>query len=383
MIGDFLEVYDFDSLMDYALSKVGDDFDKRQGSIIYDALAPACSALAESYMQMRQIYIDTYASSATGEYLDLRVADMGVTRYPATAAYKRIDITDDNGLVMSVPIGSRFSTISDYEPLNYVITDVYTENGATVPGAYICECEDLGTQGNGYTGEMLNVSTINNIGTATLSTLITPARDAETDDDLRARYYEKVNKKAFGGNVAQYNEILKSISGVGDCQVYPVWNGGGTVKCSVVDSSYRAISSEFISQIKKMVDPTNYEGQGVGEAPIDHIVTISTPSEISISVSAVITLDTSYTISSVLDAVKAQIENYLSSLRKDWGVENTTNSYSLTVYNSRVIYAILNTTGVVNVKSVTLNGVSTDIVLTQSKDTQQIPILGEVVLSES
>ena len=383
MIGDFLEVYDFDYLMEMALSNVDNSFDKRQGSIIYDALAPACSVLADAYTQIRQVYNDTYASSATGEYLDLKVADMGITRYPATSAYKRIDILDEDGNALSVPIGSRFSTVSDYTPLSYAITEVYTQDGVTVPGAYVCSCEDLGTQGNGYTGEMINISNINNIGTATLSTLITPARDAETDSELRSRYYEKMNKKPFGGNVAQYNGMLKAISGVGECQIYPVWNGGGTVKCSIVDSNYRAVSAEFISQVKETLDPTDYTGMGVGEVAIDHSVTVVTPSEITVNVSAVITLNPSYTISSVLDSVKTNVESYISSLRQDWGKETTMNTYNLEVYNSRVIYAILNTTGVVNVSSVTLNGSSSDIILTQNSTTQQIPVLGEVTLSES
>ena len=42
MIGDFLEKYTFDYLMNDALSRVNENIDTREGSIIYDALAPAC-----------------------------------------------------------------------------------------------------------------------------------------------------------------------------------------------------------------------------------------------------------------------------------------------------------------------------------------------------
>ena len=89
MIGDYLEQYTFEYLMEQALSRVPDTIDKREGSIIYDALAPACYELAEYYMNLRKILIDTYALTASGEYLDLRVAEQGLTRYAATYATKK------------------------------------------------------------------------------------------------------------------------------------------------------------------------------------------------------------------------------------------------------------------------------------------------------
>jgi len=46
MIGEFLEKYTFDYLMKEALSRVNENIDTREGSIIYDALAPACYELA-------------------------------------------------------------------------------------------------------------------------------------------------------------------------------------------------------------------------------------------------------------------------------------------------------------------------------------------------
>ena len=42
MIGDKLEQYTYKYLMSQALSFVDDSLDKREGSIIYDALAPFC-----------------------------------------------------------------------------------------------------------------------------------------------------------------------------------------------------------------------------------------------------------------------------------------------------------------------------------------------------
>lgn len=380
-MGSQLEQYTFDYLMNMALSNVDDSFDKRQGSIIYDAIAPCCSVLAEAFLQLRLIYDDTFIGTATGEMLDRNAEDIGMVRNQATYAYKRIDVADADGNAISVPMGSRFSTVSSDDPLIYSVVSVYTDTGgSTVAGAYIAVCEELGTAGNGYTGEMLVVSNIE-VGTATMSTLITPAQDEESDEAFRARCIARLNTKGFGGNVAQYNELLLDIDGVGECQVYPVWNGGGTVKVSIVDSTYMPVSSEFTTSVKNILDPTSYSGEGMGQVPIGHTVTVTTPDKVTLNISAQLTLEGGYTISGVTQAVKDEIEKYIYSLRAKWGQENPYNEYSLTVYTSRIVYAILNVDGVVSVDSVTINGSADDITLTENKTTQQTPVLGEVTLS--
>ena len=85
-IGSYLEQYTFDYLMDMALSNVDESFDKRQGSIIYDALSPCCSVLAEAFLQLRLIYEDTFIGTATGEMLDKNAQDICMKRNPATYA---------------------------------------------------------------------------------------------------------------------------------------------------------------------------------------------------------------------------------------------------------------------------------------------------------
>ncbi len=380
-LGSQLEQYTFDYLMTLALSNVDDSFDKRQGSIIYDAIAPCCSVLAEAFLQLRLIYEDTFIGTATGEMLDKNAEDIGIYRSSATYAYKRIDVADADGNPLSIPMGSRFSTMDSEDPIIYSIESVYTNiDGDTVAGAYIAICEELGTAGNSYVGDMLVISNIE-VGTAVMSTLIVPAQDEETDDEFRARCITRLNTKGFGGNVTQYNELILAIDGVGECQVYPVWNGGGTVKVSIVDSTYMPVSSEFISTVKNILDPTAYEGVGMGQVPIGHTVTVTTPTKVTLNISASLTLEGGYTISTVTESVKEQIESYIFSLRSSWGQENPYNQYSITAYVSRVIYAILNVDGVVSVDTVTINGASDDITFVETATTQQIPVLGEVELS--
>ena len=167
MAGEYLEKYTYEYLLAQALAQVPDTLDKREGSIIYDAIAPACYELAEIYMQLRQIVQQTYVSTANGEYLDLRVQEQGLERYAATHAVKKAVFANDSGNPVSIPIGSRFSTIADAASMNYEVTAEYKDSeGNVVPGAYQLTCEVLGTAGNAYTGNLLPISYISGLATA-------------------------------------------------------------------------------------------------------------------------------------------------------------------------------------------------------------------------
>ena len=56
-------------------------------------------------------------------------------------------------------------------------------------------------------------------------------------------------------------------------------------------------------------------------------------------------------------------------------------TYAVTVYSSRIIYAILTIQDVVNVSNVKINGASGDLKLTETAALQQVPVLGTVVIN--
>lgn len=381
MIGDNLQQYTYEYLMELALSFVPDDRDKRQGGVIYDALAPFCQVLAAGAIQLRNFYQQTYAVTATGEDLDNRVAEQGVFRYAATRAVKRITLSDESGNPVAVPIGSRFSTVSDVRPVNYAVTKAYEEAGQVVPGDYEAACEESGVIGNEYYGNLINITYIQGLASAKMTTTLTPARDEETDDELRSRYFDALNQKAFGGNIADYKAKVREIPGVGDVQVYPTWNGGGTVKLSIVDPTYGPCSPEFISTVQNEIDPETAHGQGLGIAPIGHTVTVVTPDEVTINVSANIVLHAGYTLDQVNQPIKNALLRYIQSLREEWADGNDMNVYTCNIFIARITSEIVSVTGVANVTNVLLNGGPVDIFLTENSATQQLPKLGEVVMN--
>lgn len=63
----------FDTILQRMLDRVPTDIDKREGSIIYDALAPAAVELAQMYVELDLNANLRFADTATGDYLTKRL----------------------------------------------------------------------------------------------------------------------------------------------------------------------------------------------------------------------------------------------------------------------------------------------------------------------
>ena len=381
---DYVSEQDYEYILNSYLGNVRDDVDKREGSIIWDAGAPCCIEIAKAYIYLQAMILNCFASTAVSPFLELRCEEQGIERHQATYARRLGVFTDGNEQPYAVPIGTEFSTVGETNLVNFKVVEVYTEEGVTVPGSYILECTEPGEIGNVYFGEIVPVLNLTNLATATLSDVLVPGEDIEDIEILRHRYFNRVRERAFGGNITDYREFVNDIDGVVNCQIYPVWNGGGTVKISIIDSTFSPASSTLIATVQNAVDPhynDDYAGKGLGKAPIDHIVTVVGGTGYTVAIEADVVPQTGYTLQQIKPQIIANIEQYFLSLRKEWADSDDTNNYSVNVIRARVMNAILNTPGVENVTSCLLNNSSSDIVLTENSTTQQIPVLGEVTLN--
>lgn len=385
VLSEYLQKYTYDYILTEALSKVPDNVDKREGSIIRDALSPCCYEAAKHILYLADIIEQTYIETANGLWLDGRVIEGGVTRDPATYAKKLGVFKTQLDEPCQISIGQSFSTVGD-TILNYTAVQVYTnEDGDVVPGSYIMQCNTVGSVGNSYIGRIVPNDYIEKLASAEITTLLYPGEEEESDDSLRERFLANLMKTAFGGNIAQYRQWAKEIPGIGGVQVYPVWAGGGTVKLSIIDTDYNSCSSEFCQTILEKFDPENSGGEtglGLGIAPIGHKVTVSTPLPRTINVSGKITLLPGYKLETLLPQIKLALEEYLLSLRQAWENSDDENNYSVIVYLGRINFAILNVKGVSSAYELQLNGTDTDIRLTETSSLQEIPVLGTVSLDE-
>lgn len=385
VLSEYLQKYTYEYILTEVLSKVPDNVDKREGSIIRDALSPCCYEAAKHILYLADIIEQTYIETANGLWLDGRVIEGGITRDPATYAKKLGVFKTQLDEPCQISIGQSFSTVGD-TILNYTAVQVYVnEDGDVVPGSYVMQCNTVGSVGNSYIGRIVPNDYIEKLASAEITTLLYPGEEEESDDSLRERFLANLMKTAFGGNIAQYRQWAKEIPGIGGVQVYPVWAGGGTVKLSIIDTDYNSCSSEFCQTILEKFDPENSGGEtglGLGIAPIGHKVTVSTPLPRTINVSGKITLLPGYKLETLLPQIKLALEEYLLSLRQAWENSDDENNYSVIVYLGRINFAILNVKGVSSAYELQLNGTDTDIRLTETSSLQEIPVLGTVSLDE-
>ncbi len=383
-VPDYVDEQDYEYILSSYLGNVRDDVDKREGSIIWDSGAPCCIEIAKAYLYLQAMMLNVFAASAGSPYLEWRCEEQGITRDPATYAKRKGVFTNGAGGAFPITIGTEFSTVSETNLVNFRVIEVFTENGQTVPGSYILECTQAGEIGNEYFGEIIPVYNINGLATATLTDILVPGENDQDLEDLRAEYFEVVRQKPFGGNIPEYREFVENLEGVGTCQIYPIWNGGGTVKIVFVDSTYSKPSQTLVEYVQQAVDPhynDKYAGKGLGKAPIGHVVTVTGPEDFITNIESDIVVAKGFTIQQIKQAIIDNIESYFYGLRKDWSVSTDLNEYSVTIIRQRIISAILNTPGVENVTRCLLNGEEKDIVLTENELVQQLPKTGDIKLN--
>ena len=345
----------FESILERMLSRIPDTMDKREGSVIYDALAPAAIELQLMYIQLDTILQESFADTQSREYLIKRAAERGLSPYAATYAVIRGAFTPAN---VEIPVGSRFNM----GEINYAVTKKIAE------GSYQLTCESLGTQGN-QTGTMIPIEEIEGLETAAAVEILIPGEEEEDTEVFRQRYFDSFDAQAFGGNVADYEAKTKALSGVGGCKVYPVWNGGGTVKVVILDSAYHAPSEELIQSVQTALDPEVNQGKGYGLAPIGHVVTVEGVEETTIDIQTTIVYNDGYDLNSAIDSLRNAVDGYFSGLCENWEKEN-----GLVVRISNIEYHLLECAEVLDVSDTKLNGGTSNLIL----DPEQIPKRGTI-----
>lgn len=392
----------YEVILDRMLARVSDALDKRPSSPIYDTLSPTAIELQVLYIELDTLIQNSYGDTAAREFLVLLAKDRGLSPYPATHAVLKgvftpttIDVT-----------GQRFN-IGD---INYTVIE------QTGPGQYKVQCESTGEIGNQYLGQMIPMDYIPGLETATLTEVLIPGEDEEDTEVFRQRYFDSFNGQAFGGNQIDYMTKVRSIDGVGDCKVIRVWNGdirpaemiptatvqtwyesvkntltedvkvwldivytaasqkkltvGGVVKIVIVDSDdYGVASSALVQNVQNILDPETGAGEGLGLAPIGHVVSVASADAVQIQIKTTVTFEEGYSWSNTKTVMEEAVNTYLLELRKTWAGNS-----QITIRISQVESRILGIKGIVDVTGTKINGSDANLTL----EKYEIPVLGGV-----
>lgn len=332
----------------------GISIDTREGSMIYIALAPAAVEIQNMYIAIDNILNESFADTQSREFLIKRCAERGIYVNEATKAIRRGVFNID------VPIGSRFSL----NTLNYVVIEKIIDK------EFKLECETPGEVGNTESGELVPIDYIEGLTNSVLvDVLIVPGEDAENTEHLRERYFASLDSQSFGGNIADYKEKVNALAGVGGVKVYPVWNGGGTVKIVFINSEHEIPSNDLVYNVQTEVDPIQNQGKGLGIAPIGHTVTVLGCGETSVDITTNITFESGWDWESVKPYVENTIDEYFKELSAEWA-----DSENIIVRISHIETRLLSLSGILDIANTTLNGSSQNLVV----DADNIPIRGSI-----
>ena len=336
-------------ILDQLLALVPDGYDTSPGSFFYDILYPVAEQLAVISETLLEIEASAFAKTAVGHWLEYKAAEQGIKRRAAGYASGIIRISGSAGAM----VNSGSLVASD----DLIFT---TDETVTIPEiGYVdvnAVCTAAGTAGNVGVGKIYRFPiTLPGITAVYNPMTFTGGYEAETDEELRERYLEKVSRPNASGNKYHYIEWAKEVVGVGNVQVITLWNGPGTVKLIITDTDNQPADEDLVAEVKAHID---------NNRPIGADVTVESAASLTIDISVKIESD-------IKDKIKPEIEtavyNYLSevSLNKAY------------VSYAKIGGIILSISGVEDYSELAINNGTANIQL----DDGVIPVLGSVNIS--
>ncbi|MZP42654.1 baseplate j family protein [Heliobacterium gestii] len=341
------------------LDAVPGDLDKREGSFVWDAIAPASIELAQLYIALERVLALAFAGdhrgAAYGLYLERRAAEHGLLRNAATKATGEVTFAGSDGAV--IPAGTLVATTGG---IRFVTTAATTVQGGKARA--IVESVEPGDRANVPSGAvtMLPMSIPGVTGVENKAAM-EGGTEAETDAALTARLLEKVRHPSTSGNVAHYLQWAKEVAGVGDARVLPLWNGPGTVKVILIDAEKRPAAASIVADTAAHIESVR---------PIGASVTVESAAGLAINVTAEVTLDMSVP-GTTKEKVSALFEAALQQHLQDIAFRQSYVSYA------RMGTLLMNIPGVQDYANMTINGGTANLSLADT----QVAVAGTVVLT--
>ena len=399
------EAQTYESILARMLQKalsINSNLDTREGSLVWYGDAPAAVELQNLYIALDTVLNETFADTATRPYLILRAAERGLSPQPASPAILQMAITPTS---LFLPLNTRFSI----GELNYYVS---ADRGS---GNYELTCETAGEAGNNYTGTVIPIEYVDGLETCKITSVLVPGEDEEDTELFRQRYLNSLNAQAFGGNQIDYIEKVNAIPGVGGVKVYRAWNGdlkpanmippkeaeawieglsgvpepvklwldtvyaaaknnmftvGGTVKLVVINSTFTVPSTTLVEQVQTAVAPLQNAGEGVGIAPIGHVVRVEGVQEETVDLGFALYYQRGWSWEDVSGYVTEAINGYFLELAQSWADQDE----ALVVRISQIESRLLGITGILDIANTTINEKAANHTLALD----HIPVLGSL-----
>ena len=320
------------------LDNIALDIDKREGSVLNTFASANAMSLAKAYIEMGDILSLGFIEDTFDAYLDKRVSEFGVYRKEGTKATGEIKVTGDEGTVIS---NGTYFLCNDLKFI--MLNDVVIGEEDDI--CYV-EAEEVGYKYNLSPNSVFTLTDpINGVKTLNNETAFKNGVDVETDEELRKRFIKVVNNPSTSGNKSHYEEWALEVNGVSRAIVYPLWNGNGTVKVMVVGNDNKPV----LEDVRK-----NVEDHITENMPIGCQLTVTTPTNLDVTIIANIELKEGYDKEEVKKEFEAKINEYLKTVTTE-------------LTYSKVYGVLANILGIEDIASLTINGGTQNIAIAEDK----------------
>jgi len=354
------------------LTKLPDTYQKNVGEFAWDFFR-SISYLFQQFFEILD-YIKSWS-----DLRNLNLEDMARLVYQLRGIVHR-EATKSTGVLTltgsdTVTTGDIFQTP---DGLQFKATET---KAITTSGTVNAECLTGGTIGNVPINQITQFITYKgNFTAVTNATAFSGGYEEETKDELYERYIDDVSNPVTSGNVYHYKKWALDIAGVGKVKVKPLWDGDNTVKVILTGNDGLPASSSLVNAVQNYIDPYILDngnkigwGCGNGQAPIGAYCTVAAGTAKNLT----ITLIATYAAGAVKADVDAAIESNIKSYLKDVAFTENYVSYA------KIGNAIIDTDGLFDYSSLTVNGGTSNISLVDSDTDAEVPVLTTLTITEA
>lgn len=332
------------------LKNIQNTVDKTQNSLVHDALSAAAIEFVNMYMELdylkSQFDVNNLQDSELERFINQRT---GIERKPATYATTDIIISGEEGTRVT-----KLSLVSSGDINFEILDDVVIPASGSV--SVKVQATEKGSIGN-VAEDAINKMPVTIPGVIDIynPNSVTNGYDAETDDELRERYYHKIQRPGKAGNKYHYEEWVMEVDGVGGVKAFPLWNGPLTIKVLIIDKDKQPADNELIEKTAKHIK---------GEAPFGADVTVESANGVDINISAELVIEDGYDEETAVENIREKVSNYLKKIAF-W---QSTVSYAI------IGSLIIDTNGVVDYSNLRINDGTENIIIGD----EEVAVLGGV-----
>ena len=342
---EFVENSDPDTIQSRMMNNLPVDISDMPADFPFDFTMPTAIEISRliQYNLTRTLML-MFPMWAWGEWLDLHGVSAKVTRKQASRASGHVTVTGTAGTIIKE--GTVFCTegTTDVASVEFATTEE-----ATIPEQGTVDIAVASVLAGASYNVTRNTVTLQkqpnkNISSVTNENPIRGGTGEEDDDTYRERILEKLRSAevSFVGCDADYVRWAKEVSGVGSAVVEPEWKGPGTVKVVVADPDGSAVGEDTLKAVEDYIISPKDRMKRL--APIGASVTISTVQDMTVKYSAVIELESNYSVDNVKEAFLSALKTYYRTAKDNEEIRYT------------VVSALLsNTAGVIDFSGLKIN----------------------------